>query len=216
MKTPTSVPTSTVSWVLSLSLASAFIQKKSDFKIIRQKKYTYIHTQIQIEIHSLKIDSISRWGVAIWWPDLFWPQVLHTVIIHRSFFFYPFQTVGLHRSIKQTHFTVNIPPRSVKEQTTLGLASYSRNDKGLWPVIISPDQFMGKPLTLRYAALCLHLTGMWPILNAAVNCSSEGYSCTRQSNQLTSRRVYHIVTDHTFWVESIVTYHRIYREKCIT
>ena len=30
------------------------------------------------------------------------------------------------------------------------------------------------------------------------------------------RRVYHIVTDHAFWVESIVTYHRIYRKKCIT
>ena len=39
-------------------------------------------------------------------------------------------------------------------------------------------QFMGKPLTLRYAALCLHLTGVWPILNAAVNCLSEGYSYT--------------------------------------
>ena len=26
-------------------------------------------------------------------------------------------------------------------------------------------------------------------------------------------RVYHIVTDHAFWVESIVTYHRIYRKK---
>ena len=34
--------------------------------------------------------------------------------------------------------------------------------------------------------------------------------------QLTCRRVYHIVTDHAFWVESIVTYHRIYRKKCIT
>ena len=32
----------------------------------------------------------------------------------------------------------------------------------------------------------------------------------------TIRRVYHIVTDHAFWVESIVTYHRIYRKKCIT
>ena len=31
-----------------------------------------------------------------------------------------------------------------------------------------------------------------------------------------NRRVYHIVTDHAFWVESIVTYHRIYRKKCIT
>ena len=30
------------------------------------------------------------------------------------------------------------------------------------------------------------------------------------------RRAYHIVTDHAFWVESIVTYHRIYRKKCIT
>ena len=32
----------------------------------------------------------------------------------------------------------------------------------------------------------------------------------------TNRRVYHIVTDHAFWVESIVTYHRIYQKKCIT
>ena len=30
------------------------------------------------------------------------------------------------------------------------------------------------------------------------------------------RRMYHIVTDHAFWVESIVTYHQIYRKKCIT
>ena len=28
--------------------------------------------------------------------------------------------------------------------------------------------------------------------------------------------MYHIVTDHAFWVESIVAYHRIYRKKCIT
>ena len=40
-------------------LVSALIQKKNDFKIIRQKKYTYIHTQIQIEIDQLKIESIS-------------------------------------------------------------------------------------------------------------------------------------------------------------
>ena len=33
---------------------------------------------------------------------------------------------------------------------------------------------------------------------------------------ITLRRVYHIVTDHAFWVESIMTYHRIYRKKCIT
>ena len=32
----------------------------------------------------------------------------------------------------------------------------------------------------------------------------------------TPRRVHHMVTDHAFWVESIVTYHRIYRKKCIT
>ena len=35
---------------LFFSLVSAFVQKKKDFKIIKQKKYTYIHTQIQLEI----------------------------------------------------------------------------------------------------------------------------------------------------------------------
>ena len=30
------------------------------------------------------------------------------------------------------------------------------------------------------------------------------------------RRVYHKVTDHVFLVESIVTYHRISRKRCIT
>ena len=43
------------------------------------------------------------------------------------------------------------------------------------------------------------------------------YSVPHSSlKQFTFRRVYHIVTDRAFWVESIVTYHRIYRKKCIT
>ena len=49
----------------------------------------------------------------------------------------------------------------------------------------------------------------------------EIYICTFELehvivNSHVNRRVYHIVTDHAFWVESIVTYHRIYRKQCIT
>ena len=85
------------------------------------------------------------------------------------------------RSIKQTHFPVIIfhcVAEKKQPTTTLSLAWHSRNDKGLWPVIISLVH--GKTLTLRHAALCLHLTGVWSILNAAVNCSSGGYSYTRE------------------------------------
>ena len=46
----------------------------------------------------------------------------------------------------------SIPVRSGKRQTTtLGLASHSRNDKGLWPVIISP--VYGK--TPHFALCCI-------------------------------------------------------------
>ena len=64
--------------------------------------------------------------------------MLHAIIIHRSFFFYPFQT--MYRNIKQIHFPVIIFHclAEKKQTTTLGLASHSRNYEGLWPVIISP------------------------------------------------------------------------------
>ena len=94
-------------------------------------------------------------------------------IVH---FFYPFQTI--HRSTKQTHFPVIIFRCAARKKQTTTLA---------WPHthamikvfdLSSFHKFMGKPLTLRFATLCLHLTGVWPILNAAVNCSNEGYSYT--------------------------------------
>ena len=92
------------------------------------------------------------------------------------FFFYPFQTI--HRSIKQTHFPVIIF-HCVAERSKPPPLAWSHTHAMIKIFDLSSfHQFMGKPLTLRYAALCLHLTRVWPILNAAVHCSSEGYSCT--------------------------------------
>ena len=37
-----------------------------------------------------------------------------------------------------------------------------------------------------------------------------------QGMLLKNCRMYHIVTDHAFWIESIVMYHRISQKMCIT
>ena len=129
--------------------------------------------------------------------------MLHTLIIHHSilFFFFcfclfvfifvllfcfvlffdPFQAI--HRSKKQSHFPVIIfhCVAEKKQTTTLGLASHHAMIKVF--DLSSFHQFLGKPLTLRHAALCLHLTGVWPILNAAVQCSSEGLMVKSVTNE---------------------------------
>ena len=120
------------------------------------------------------------WPDFFWpeWPHFFWPDferssqpyvfvlvmasnIFYTVteasacfiqlLFIAHFFFDPFQSI--HRSVKQTHFPVIVFQcvAEKKQTTTLGLASHSRNDKGLWPVIISPVR--GK--TPHFALCCI-------------------------------------------------------------
>ena len=83
-------------------------------------------------------------------------RFIQLLFIAHFFFYYLFHTI--HRSIKQTHLSVTIfryaageKKKKEKKTTTLALASDSSNDKGLWPVVISPVH--GK--TPHFALCCI-------------------------------------------------------------
>ena len=86
--------------------------------------------------------------------------MLHTIIIHRSFFFFwGGRSIPDHtQKYKTNPFSChNIPLRSGKKKqtTTLGLASHWRNDKGLWSVIIAPVHWK----TPYFALCCIMSSG---------------------------------------------------------